>query len=36
MNRKQEAYDLLNSYDVKQKELGKPQYFQGLLMLLKD
>jgi len=36
MNRKQEAYDLLNSYDEKQKELGKPQYFQGLLMLIKE
>lgn len=36
MNRKKEAYDLLNSYDEKQKELGKPQYFQGLLMLFNE
>jgi murein DD-endopeptidase MepM/ murein hydrolase activator NlpD len=36
MGRKAEAFELLNSYDEKQKELGKPQYFQGLLMLFKE
>lgn len=36
MDRKKEAYDLLNSYDEKQKELGKPQYFQGMLMLFRE
>jgi len=36
MNRKKEAYELLKTYDDKQKELGKPQYFQGMLMLFED
>jgi hypothetical protein len=36
MNRKKEAFDLLNNFDEKQKSEGKTQYFQGLLMLFED
>ena len=36
MGKKKEAFDLLTSYDEKQKSQGKPQVFQGMIMLLED
>ena len=36
MGKKKEAFDLLTSYDDKQKSQGKPQIFQGMIMLLED
>jgi len=36
LGRTKEALELLTKYDTMQKSLGKPQYFQGLIMLLED